>query len=151
MARCDKHWKTVALVKMSRNMCSLSQAKLITHLFVSTPSHKPFLLTVGKNSGERSLIFRLNITKYNILLKFLSLREAIFLQTTRHFIMNNDTHNNALMLYFSKCNLLHRSTLVIDHDIKNFPTLQEPFKSPEKILGQWRYRVFKYQINSKAT
>jgi hypothetical protein len=91
-----KHWMNGALVKISRYMRSLTQPNSL-QTSVSRPSHKPFLLTVRKNSGERSLILRLKRTKYNMLLKCMSLRKVILFQTAWHyFIMNNDTNNIVL-------------------------------------------------------
>jgi hypothetical protein len=57
---------TGILVKIPRNICSLSQVRylVVVNLFVSRPSHNPFPGTMKKNSQERSPNLRLQRTKY---------------------------------------------------------------------------------------
>jgi hypothetical protein len=58
---------TRVLVKIARNICSLSQVKflVVVNLSVSKPLHKPFPRALEKDSGERSLILRLKRIDYN--------------------------------------------------------------------------------------
>jgi hypothetical protein len=58
---------TGILVKIPRNICSLSQVKFLVavNLFVSRSSHNPFPKTMVKSSGERRLNLRLQRMKYN--------------------------------------------------------------------------------------
>jgi len=84
---CDKHWLTGALVKILRNVHSLSQIEflVVINLFVSSPSHKRFSGTLEKRVGERGLILRLKRVKYAVLPKLLS-RKLFFFCTARKHI-----------------------------------------------------------------
>jgi hypothetical protein len=74
---------TGILVKLPRNICSLSQVKflVVVNLFVSRSSHNPSPKAMVKNSGERRLNFRVKRMKYDTILNFLSLRKFIFVLT----------------------------------------------------------------------
>jgi hypothetical protein len=80
---------TGILVKIPRNICSLSQVKflVVVNLFVSRPSYNPFPGTMEKTSQERSPNLRLQRTKHNILPNFLSLRKVFFFVLTENILL----------------------------------------------------------------
>jgi len=82
-----------------------------------------------------------------MLVKFMSLRKVILFQTAWHyFIMNNDTNNIVLHALLQQMQFAAQIYLHCCSRYSKFSlTLQEPFKSPEKILVHWHYRVFIYQ------
>lgn len=89
---CDKHWLTGVLIKIPRNLHSLSQIKflVVINLFVSSPSHKPFSGTLEKRVGERGLILR----EWRMLYYQNFCWENCFFCTARkHIIINGDKHN----------------------------------------------------------
>jgi hypothetical protein len=91
---------------------------VVVNLFVSRSfnnNNKKKPWAAGKNSGERSLHLRPKRMKYNILLK-LSLRDTTMFS----------------IFYFSKCNLLYRSSIIILEDIQNFPTYCNQHLNPQR-------------------
>lgn len=87
---CYKHWLTGVLVKILRNVHSLSQIKFIVvvNLFVNSPSHKPSGI-LEKSAGERGLILRLKRIKTSVL------RKIFFRTAWKHIRINGDTHSIA--------------------------------------------------------
>ena len=90
----DHAFPEFPLMKIWKNINFLWHVKFLVvtvNLSFSCPPHKTFLSTMGKNSGEISLILRLRTMKYNIILKLFSLRE-MFIYCLKHFIIKCGVH-----------------------------------------------------------